>query len=482
MSNGASATPIGRQPNMMARICTVVVVLFAVWAALGVSTPAGAADGNRLVKVFAVSDPARTGGQPDTLPSIASRTLGDPDRAGEIFDLNRGQAQRDGGALTAPTEQLHPGWILRLPEDATGPDVQVARETAGQNASSQPSEALAGGATVGSNSAATGRTAVFTVPLPAAVAVLGAIVLAVVTAGIVGRRWLRGALTTVAHALRALGDPARRRRQLAERRALGQRFAADTDSLRRVFDTLEEFACVDGQSEAAVHAVRVDQAGATVWLAPSDIAGSRWTNVDSTRWRGPAGAGNSARRGVDVHSTVARRIEPVEACPVRVGTDSDGEPVFVDLSRLDGVLGISGDRTVARDVVQNLLAEIGRCRPNTPVEVLRGPEGAPPLAVPHQLTQAALAVPEIDGVHTPAVDEDTVRGGASRRTVKGLVIMAAPPTEREVAELAALCGSRGAGWTGLVCGEVDGAHWRWYADGHGSVDIPVLGLKLTVPA
>lgn len=144
MSNGASATPIGWQPNMMARICTVVVVLFAVWAALGVSTPAGAADGNRLVKVFAVSDPARTGGQPDTLPSIASRTLGDPDRAGEIFDLNRGQAQRDGGALTAPTEQLHPGWILRLPEDATGPDVQVARETAGQNASSQPSEALAG--------------------------------------------------------------------------------------------------------------------------------------------------------------------------------------------------------------------------------------------------------------------------------------------------------------------------------------------------
>ena len=46
----------------------------------------------------------------------------------------------------------------------------------------------------------------------------------------------------------------------------------------------------------------------------------------------------------------------------------------------------------------------------------------------------------------------------------------------------ALCGPGGAGWTGLVYGETQDAHWRWYTDGDGRVDIPVLDLKLTVPA
>ncbi|MFD7053242.1 hypothetical protein ACFWBS_44300 [Streptomyces mirabilis] len=45
-----------------------------------------------------------------------------------------------------------------------------------------------------------------------------------------------------------------------------------------------------------------------------------------------------------------------------------------------------------------------------------------------------------------------------------------------------MCGPGGAGWTGLVYGEAQDAHWRWYTDGDGRVDIPVLDLKLTVPA
>ncbi|KUM99410.1 hypothetical protein AQI95_39090 [Streptomyces yokosukanensis] len=60
-----------------------------------------------------------------------------------------------------------------------------------------------------------------------------------------------------------------------------------------------------------------------------------------------------------------------------------------------------------------------------------------------------------------------------------MVVLAGTPSEREAAELAALCA---AGWTGLVCGEVDGAHWRWYADVRGRVELPVLNMTLTVPA
>lgn len=50
----------------------------------------------------------------ETLWDIASQRLGDPERWGEIFDLNVGRAQPRGGELTDP-QQILPGWQLRLP-------------------------------------------------------------------------------------------------------------------------------------------------------------------------------------------------------------------------------------------------------------------------------------------------------------------------------------------------------------------------------
>ena len=141
------------------------------------------------------------------------------------------------------------------------------------------------------------------------------------------------------------------------------------------------------------------------------------------------------------------------ACLVRVGTDIDQQPVFVDLSRLDGVLAVRGDRTVARDVVDNLV-EVARSLPNTPV--FRG----------------------------PSAQRDADAGYRARHLVAAaaawVVVMAGVPAVREAAELAALCGPGGAGWTGLVCGDVDAAvHWRWHTAADGTVEIPTLGLELT---
>ncbi|MEV0476826.1 hypothetical protein AB0I50_44355, partial [Streptomyces prunicolor] len=95
----------------------------------------------------------------------------------------------------------------------------------------------------------------------------------------------------------------------------------------------------------------------------------------------------------------------------------------------------------------------------------------------------------LGGVRLDLADEDqlrrayagTVRAGAARRPVRGLVVVAGTPGEREAAELAALCGPGGAGWTGLVYGEAEGAHWRWHTDADGHVDLPVLDVRLTVP-
>jgi hypothetical protein len=64
-----------------------------------------------------------TPAQPEVLYEIAQRFLGDGNRYDEIFTLNKGRLQPDGGALTVVTS-LDPGWILQLPADAKGPGLQ----------------------------------------------------------------------------------------------------------------------------------------------------------------------------------------------------------------------------------------------------------------------------------------------------------------------------------------------------------------------
>ena len=65
----------------------------------------------------------------DSLSAIAERLLGDAGRYGEIFELNAGRSQPDGGRLTDP-DQIWPGWSLEIPVDgrsngqAPPPDVR----------------------------------------------------------------------------------------------------------------------------------------------------------------------------------------------------------------------------------------------------------------------------------------------------------------------------------------------------------------------
>lgn len=62
--------------------------------------------------------PTWTVARNDTLWDIAERALGDPLRWRDIYDLNEGRPQTDGGTLSDPN-LLRPGWILQLPADAT---------------------------------------------------------------------------------------------------------------------------------------------------------------------------------------------------------------------------------------------------------------------------------------------------------------------------------------------------------------------------
>lgn len=63
--------------------------------------------------------PGRPGEVSDqSLPEVAAITLGDGSRWLEIFALNRGRVQPDGGVLVSPATRLRSGWVLVLPSDA----------------------------------------------------------------------------------------------------------------------------------------------------------------------------------------------------------------------------------------------------------------------------------------------------------------------------------------------------------------------------
>ncbi|SCG46604.1 hypothetical protein [Micromonospora rifamycinica] len=82
-------------------------------------TPSAATASGRY---YVVGPPV--GGQREYLYQIAAGTLGDGNRYREIFVLNQGRRQPDGGRLTDPVE-LRPGWVLALPLDARGPGVRT---------------------------------------------------------------------------------------------------------------------------------------------------------------------------------------------------------------------------------------------------------------------------------------------------------------------------------------------------------------------
>jgi hypothetical protein len=85
---------------------------------MAAAAPTGPSD---FVKYYVVGSSYQ--GQPENLAEIATRFLGTSQRAQDIFELNTGQAQPDGGRLTDPAK-LRKGWNLILPWDAVGLGVQ----------------------------------------------------------------------------------------------------------------------------------------------------------------------------------------------------------------------------------------------------------------------------------------------------------------------------------------------------------------------
>jgi len=118
-----------------AQVTAAALVLAAMLAALWAGPAAAARSSGGQTHAAATPSPARVkyyivpkpGNEPPVaLYGIAARTLGDTHRYIEIFNLNKGRLQPNGGRLEDP-RTIEPGWILVLPSDASGPGVHFGR-------------------------------------------------------------------------------------------------------------------------------------------------------------------------------------------------------------------------------------------------------------------------------------------------------------------------------------------------------------------
>jgi hypothetical protein len=121
----------GGFPRAVARLVAAVLAVTAMLAAMWAGPPASASVGTQPraaspppspapVKFYIVPPPGD--GPAESLFTIAAKTLGDGSRFMEIFNLNKGRLQPNGGRLTNP-QLIEPGWILQLPANAAGPGV-----------------------------------------------------------------------------------------------------------------------------------------------------------------------------------------------------------------------------------------------------------------------------------------------------------------------------------------------------------------------
>jgi membrane-anchored mycosin MYCP len=103
------------------RFGRLLAALAGVVAVAGLPAVVAHADDVEFVKYYTVTSAYQ--GRPENLTEIAGRLLGDGGRSNDLFNLNAGRAQPDGGTLTDPAA-LHAGWYLVLPFDAGGAGVQ----------------------------------------------------------------------------------------------------------------------------------------------------------------------------------------------------------------------------------------------------------------------------------------------------------------------------------------------------------------------
>jgi nucleoid-associated protein YgaU len=354
-------------------------------------------------------------GDTEYLYLIAERFLGDGERHPEIFELNEGRTQPDGGALTDP-EVVEVGWALQLPADAAGEGLQngpLPGPSPVAEASAPASDAAAG---EGGPDGAAGSGPPLLVPVLIAV---GAVVL-------LGATVLGGLLLV------------RRRRAGRAEPFDDSLLRTDTSAAWMVDRALRVLlaACErDGQDLPAVTGVFIEGGSMRLRLgSPVSPAPAPWVaNEDGQSWSAPLAKLQSAPASEDSTARFARLVT--------IGVGETGR-VLVDFASARGVISLDGPTRARHEVLRRWLGELtGNPWSNDPRVVMVG-NGLPQPELAEHLSALEQVIPELDAV-----------GG-------GVLVLSQAPSVMQQDLLAARFATQGFGWVVIVLGESLSAKWR----------------------
>ena len=351
-------------------------------------------------------------GETEYLYLIAERFLGDGERHPEIFELNEGRTQPDGGVLSDP-EVVEVGWALQLPADAEGEGLRHG-PLPGPNPVAKASAPASDAAADDGPSA--GAEPTWLIP---ALVVTGAVVLAVPAAlGLV----------------------------LLVRRLRSGRAEPFDDSLLRT-DTSAAWmvdrslrvllaACArDGQHLPAVTGVFIEGGSMRLRLAsPVSPAPAPWVaNEDGQSWSAPLAKLQSAPASDDSTARFARLVT--------IGVGETGR-VLVDFASARGVISLDGPTRARHEVLRRWLGELtGNPWSDDPRVVMVG-NGLPQPEAAERLSAIEQVIPELDAA-----------GG-------GVLVLSQAPSVAQQDLLAARFATPGFGWVVIVLGESPSAKWR----------------------
>ncbi|MEV0890042.1 hypothetical protein [Promicromonospora sp. NPDC050262] len=351
-------------------------------------------------------------GEPEYLHMIAERFLGDGERYTEIFELNKGRTQPDGGKLT-DAAVVTVGWVLQLPEDAEGEGLQHgplpgASPSAEANA---PTEATA---PAGSDEQSTGGSGLEPVLIGVGLAVVAAALVLVVV--------------------------------YAVRRSRAGREAPFDDSLLRT-DTSASWmvdralrvllaSCErDGVEVPGITGVFIEGGAMRLRLAgPVSPAPEPWVaNEDGQSWSAPLARLQAAPASEASTARFSRLVT--------IGVAETGR-VLVDFARARGVISLDGPTRARHEVLRRWLGELtGNPWSNDPRVVMVGNGLPQPEQVEH-LAAIEQVIPELDAT-----------GG-------GVLVLSQAPSVAQQDLLAARFADPRFAWVVIVLGESTSAKWR----------------------
>ena len=413
-------------------------------------------------KVYVVQPP--DGSYHDNLWDIAERHLDNGRRWQEIFDLNKGRVQPDGGELVLG-RLIQPGWVLIMPEDAKGLDrVEAAPATPD---STPPVRVLPDAGDVGGDVADTaGDVEHDEAARESKLA-----------------RDLTGGGIVAAGLLAALAAERRRRRggapdDEALEAEVGLLVGADRARAERL-DTalrgLSALARTEQVSLPPVFAVVVDDEHVDLRLAPArPDAPVPWTPLDDGRtWR--------LARDAEPPAELGHAPYPGLVC---VGRTLEGADVLVDLEAVGGAVAVTGHEATARQVVSALAVQLATA-PWADEQRVYGHELSEVLAdlAGDRLVLVDDYAPLLERLETSAPQraaQDVLTGRLARRpgVVPQYAVLGASPSEQLAERFAALTGQGARGFGVVVAGESAGTSWQLVVDETGTLTVPLLDVQV----